>query len=48
MALNPESKQKNVENGADGFSSMEDSERLAALKALKLETEVGLRLQRKF
>ena len=41
MALNPESKQKNVENGADGFSSMEDSERLAALKALKLETEVG-------
>ncbi|MEE2924097.1 MAG: tetratricopeptide repeat protein [bacterium] len=41
MSLNPESKQNIVENGGDSFPSMEESERLAALKALKLETEVG-------
>ncbi len=41
MALNPESKQKIVESGGDGIPSIEENERLAALKALKLETEMG-------
>ena len=41
MALNPESKQNILKNGGDKLPSMEESERLAALKALKLETEVG-------
>ena len=41
MAPNPESKQKIVESGGDGIPSIEENERLAALKALKLETEMG-------